>query len=89
MIKGTENRDSGASSVCWYRGGKGGLRVLRSHNKPKYGKQEIAFRGLLTCACDNCTITAERKKRKYDYYRCTAVRHALDDHVIFTVWIAS
>jgi len=48
--------------------------VLRSHNKPKYGKQEIAFRGLLTCAHDNCTITAERKKGKYVYYRCTGHR---------------
>jgi len=36
--------------------------VLRSHIKPKYGKQEIAFRGLLTCARDNCRITAERKR---------------------------
>src|SRR2546426_68580 len=48
--------------------------VLRSHNKPNYGKQEIAFRGLLTCARDNCTITAERKKGKYVYYRCTGYR---------------
>lgn len=48
--------------------------VLRGHNKPKYGKQEIAFRGLLTCAHDSCTITAERKKGKYVYYRCTGYR---------------
>jgi site-specific DNA recombinase len=48
--------------------------VLRGHNKPKYGKQEIAFRGLLRCAHDNCAITAERKKGKYVYYRCTGYR---------------
>jgi hypothetical protein len=48
--------------------------VLQGHNKPKYGKQEIAFRGLLTCAHGNCTITAERKKGKYVYYRCTGYR---------------
>ena len=48
--------------------------VLRGHNKPKYGKQEIAFRGLLRCAHDNCTITGERKKGKYVYYRCTGYR---------------
>jgi site-specific DNA recombinase len=48
--------------------------VLRAHNKPKYGKQEIAFRGLMTCAHDNCRITAERKKGKYVYYRCTGYR---------------
>jgi len=48
--------------------------VLRGHNKPKYGKQEISFRGLLRCAHDNCMITAERKKGKYVYYRCTGYR---------------
>jgi site-specific DNA recombinase len=45
--------------------------VLCGHNKPKYGKHEIAFRGMLTCAHDNCTVTAELKKNKYVYYRCT------------------
>jgi site-specific DNA recombinase len=48
--------------------------ALRGHNKPKYGKQEIAFRGLLRCAHDHCTITGERKKGKYVYYRCTGYR---------------
>src|SRR5712692_3274843 len=48
--------------------------VLRGHNKPKYRKHEIAFRGLLRCAQDNCTITAELKKGKYVYYRCTGYR---------------
>ena len=48
--------------------------ALQAHNKPKYRKQEIAFRGLLRCAHDNCTITAERKKGKYVYYRCTGYR---------------
>jgi site-specific DNA recombinase len=52
--------------------------VLRSHNKPKYGKQEIAFRGLLTCARDQCTMTAELKKGKYVYYRCTGARGKCD-----------
>src|SRR5581483_1720466 len=52
--------------------------VLRSHNKPKYGKQEIAFRGLLACARDNCRITAERKKGKYVYYRFTGHRGKCD-----------
>jgi site-specific DNA recombinase len=52
--------------------------VLRGHNKPKYRKQEVAFRGLLTCAHDNCTITAERKKGKYVYYRCTGYRGKCD-----------
>jgi site-specific DNA recombinase len=30
--------------------------------------------GLLTCGRCGCTITAERKKGKYTYYRCTAFR---------------
>jgi site-specific DNA recombinase len=48
--------------------------VLGGHNKPKYGKHEIAFRGMLTCAHDDCTVTAELKKNKYVYYRCTGHR---------------
>ena len=48
--------------------------VLHGHNKPKYRKHEFAFRGLLTCANDKCAITAERKKGKYVYYRCTGYR---------------
>jgi site-specific DNA recombinase len=44
------------------------------YNKPKYGKRDFAFRGLLKCAYDNCLITAELKKNKYTYYRCTGYR---------------
>ena len=41
--------------------------------KPRatYPKQQHAFMGLLTCARCQCSITAERKKGKYTYYRCT------------------
>jgi len=44
------------------------------HRKPRarYPKQPHAFMGLLTCARCGCTMTAERKKAKYTYYRCTA-----------------
>ena len=48
--------------------------ALHGHNKPKYGKHDIAFRGMLTCAHDNCTVTAELKKNKYVYYRCSEYR---------------
>jgi len=48
--------------------------VLRGHNRPKYRKHEFAFSGILTCAHDNCTVTAEIKKQKYVYYRCTGYR---------------
>jgi site-specific DNA recombinase len=52
--------------------------VLRGHNKPKYGKRDIAFRGMLTCAHDDCTVTAELKKGKYVYYRCSGGRGPCD-----------
>ena len=48
--------------------------VIRGHHKGKYRKHEIAFRGLLTCAHDDCTVTAELKKGKYVYYRCSGYR---------------
>jgi len=48
--------------------------VFRGHNKPKYRKHEFAFRGLLRCAYDNCLVTAESKKNRYTYYRCTGYR---------------
>jgi len=38
--------------------------VLNGHHKPKYGKHEIAFRGMLTCAHDDCTVTAELKTER-------------------------
>src|SRR6266700_3895689 len=33
--------------------------ILDGHNKPKYHKHEFAFGGLLTCAYDDCMVTAE------------------------------
>ena len=47
---------------------------MHGHNKPKYGKHDIAFQGMLTCAHDNCTVTAELKKNKYVYYRGSGYR---------------
>jgi site-specific DNA recombinase len=48
--------------------------VLASHNRPKYSKNDIAFRGLMTCAYDNCMVTGEVQKGKYRYYHCTGHR---------------
>jgi site-specific DNA recombinase len=45
--------------------------VLTGHNRPKYSKREIAFRGLMQCAYDGCTLTGDIQKGKYVYYRCT------------------
>jgi DNA invertase Pin-like site-specific DNA recombinase len=45
--------------------------VFTGRNKPKYRKHAFAFAGLLTCAHDGCTVTAELQKGKYIYYRCS------------------
>jgi site-specific DNA recombinase len=45
--------------------------VLHGRNRPKSGKREFAFSGLLQCAYDHCAVTAEIKKSKYVYYHCT------------------
>jgi site-specific DNA recombinase len=52
--------------------------VFRSHNKPKLSPRGFAYRGLLTCAYDNCKVTAEIKKERYTYYRCTGFRGKCD-----------
>jgi hypothetical protein len=52
--------------------------VFAGHNRPKYGSQEIAFRGLVNCAYDGCTVTGEIKKGKYIYYRCTGYHGKCD-----------
>jgi site-specific DNA recombinase len=52
--------------------------VFHSWNKPRYQRREFAYRGLLTCAHDNCKVTAEIKKGKYIYYRCTGFRGKCD-----------
>jgi hypothetical protein len=48
--------------------------VFRGHHQPKYQKREFAFGGLLQCAYDDCTVTAEIKKNRYTYYHCTGYR---------------
>ncbi len=48
--------------------------VMHGHNRPKYRKHEFAFGGLLTCAHDSLSITAEVKKGKYVYYHCTGYK---------------
>jgi site-specific DNA recombinase len=52
--------------------------VFRSHNKPKLSPRNFPYRGLLTCAYDNCKVTAEIKKERYTYYRCTGFRGKCD-----------
>ena len=48
--------------------------VFAGHHKPKYRKHNFAFAGLLRCAHDGCTVTTERQKGKYVYYRCSQGR---------------
>jgi len=70
--KGTHERL--VSSTLWQQV----QDVLQGHNRPKYGKHSYPFGGLLTCAYDNCRVTAEQKKGKYTYYHCTGYRGPCD-----------
>jgi len=45
--------------------------AMKRHNKPRKTKHDFPFRGLLTCGRCGCAYTAELKKGKYVYYRCT------------------
>lgn len=45
--------------------------VPAGHNRPKYSKRDVAFRGLMNCAYDGCMLTGDVQKEKYVYYRCT------------------
>ena len=46
--------------------------MIGYHKKPfKYASKPFIFRGLIKCAECGCTITAELKKGKFIYYRCT------------------
>jgi site-specific DNA recombinase len=47
---------------------------LNHRATPRLHKHDFAFRGLLSCAYDDCLVTAEIKKQKYTYYRCTGSR---------------
>jgi hypothetical protein len=47
--------------------------VLSLHNRPKNSKREVAFRGLMNCACLPATC-----KKKYVYYRRTTHRGKCD-----------
>jgi len=45
--------------------------VFAGRNKAKHRKHAFAFGGLLRCAHDGCTVTAELQKGKYVYHRCS------------------
>ncbi len=45
--------------------------LLKRDGKSKQTTRAFAFKGLLTCGYCGCSITAEIKKGKYIYYRCT------------------
>lgn len=48
--------------------------VLQHKPRGRYRKQRHPFMGLLTCGRCGCTMTAELKKGRYVYYRCTGFR---------------
>jgi len=56
--------------------------ALRRHGKPKGRRRTFAFTGLLKCGRCGCQITAEFKKGKYTYYRCTGGRGKCDQPYI-------
>lgn len=62
--------------------------AFKRFNKPKMTKRNFAFNGILTCHACGCAITAELKKKKYIYYRCTDskaictnVKYVREDHL--------
>jgi DNA invertase Pin-like site-specific DNA recombinase len=52
--------------------------VFAGRHRPKHRRHDFAFAGLLRCAHDGCTVTAERHKGKYTYYRCSYGRGKCD-----------
>ena len=50
--------------------------VLHRKSRVRSSKQRHAFMGLLSCARCGCAMTAEKKKAKYIYYRCTGFKGA-------------
>ncbi len=51
-------------------------QVFEAANHPRHTKRQHAFVGLLTCGRCGCAYTAEIKKERYTYYRCTGYRGA-------------
>lgn len=51
-------------------------RIMHGRNKNNsgFGVKDFAYRGLFTCGTCGCMLTAEIKKGKYVYYRCTGNR---------------
>ena len=49
--------------------------VLSEKNKPIKKRWQFDFTGLIKCGHCGCSITAEKKKGKYIYYRCTKMRN--------------
>ena len=50
--------------------------VLHRKSGVRSPKQRHAFMGLIKCARCGCAMTAEKKKAKYIYYRCTGCKRA-------------
>jgi DNA invertase Pin-like site-specific DNA recombinase len=56
--------------------------VLGGKPRQRLPRLRHAFMGLLTCARCGCSMTAEMKKGKYIYYRCTGFRGACGNEYI-------
>ena len=55
---------------------------LRAKTKPRSGRREFLFTGILTCEHCGCAIVGEEKKGKYVYYHCTQGRGKCDQQWI-------
>jgi hypothetical protein len=63
--------------------------VLTRKPRARYPKQRHAFMGLLKCARCGSTMTAEKRKGRYTYYRCTGFRGACGNTCIREEQLAS
>ena len=52
--------------------------TLRTGQRPRSGRKDFLFRGLLTCKHCGCAIVGELKKGRYTYYHCTKARGVCD-----------
>jgi hypothetical protein len=66
-ISGLDRDEKRAPAMDWHRLPFGLVRRLlpAGHNRPRYSKREIAFRGLTTCANDDCMLTGDVQKQRH------------------------
>jgi DNA invertase Pin-like site-specific DNA recombinase len=56
-----------------------GALDARQKKKPKHGKRDFAFSGLIACGHCGCALVGETKKGRYTYYHCTGFKGKCDE----------